>query len=74
MWWGCATAATPPSLSWRRVSTNTLDQLSALLTRYTCQDAAMVERADLEGLGEGLGEPAASCQVLDCAAAQPFRN
>jgi hypothetical protein len=32
----------------------------------------MVEMDDLEGIGENLGEPAASCQVLDCAAGQPF--
>lgn len=51
---------------------DTLDQLTALLNRFTCADAASIEEDDLEGFGDMVAEPAQSCAVLECGAGQPF--
>lgn len=51
---------------------DTLDQLTALLNRFTCADAASVDEGDLEGFGDMVAEPAQSCAVLECGAGQPF--
>lgn len=51
---------------------DTLDQLTALLNRFTCADAASIEEDALEGFGDMVGEPAQSCAVLECGAGQPF--
>lgn len=51
---------------------DTLDQLIGLLNRFSCADAASVEEGDVEGFGDMAGEPAQSCQVVECGAGQPF--
>ncbi|HTV17346.1 MAG TPA: hypothetical protein VMG12_01705 [Polyangiaceae bacterium] len=51
---------------------DTLDRFDALLNMYTCEDAASVEPEDLEGFGDMVGEPPASCEAVGCPGDSPF--
>lgn len=51
---------------------DTLSQLSSLINRFSCADAATVEMDELEGFGDEVSEPAPSCAALECGMAQPF--
>jgi hypothetical protein len=51
---------------------DTLDAFDAILSQISCDDAASIGMEDLEGFGDMVGEPPASCEAVGCPGGSPF--